>query len=122
MLIPNGLSKLRGDKKQSEIAAIIGVTQTTYSMAETGQAVLPFEAFWKLRAYYDVPPETIYPVWILNGAYKIDAREKVKKPKTAVSVKIPIALAEEVDKLVANGEYLSRADFIVSAVRSALHG
>ena len=121
MTIKNNLLKLRGDTRQSEVAAAIGVSQSTYSMAETGQGILPFPALWKLCAYYDVKPEDVYPVWLLKEVYGIDAEPPKPKVKTTVSVKIPIAIAEEVDRLIANGQYISRADFIVTAVRSALH-
>lgn len=123
MLIENNLVKLRHKEqaKQSEFAAIAGVSQGIYSMAETGQGVLPWEALWKLCAHFDAKPEDIYPVWLLREAYKMDVEPPKPKVKTSVSVKIPIAIAEEVDRLIANGEYISRADFIVTAVRSALH-
>ena len=123
MLIENNLVKLRHKEqaKQSEFAAIAGVSQGIYSMAETGQGILPFPALWKLCAYYDVKPEDVYPVWLLKEVYGIDAEPPKPKVKTTVSVKIPIAIAEEVDRLIANGQYISRADFIVTAVRSALH-
>lgn len=123
MLIENNLVKLRQkvQAKQSEFAAIAGVSQGIYSMAETGQGVLPWEALWKLCAYYDVTPERVYPDWVLREIYNLETQEKPKKPKLTATVKIPIAIAEEVDRLIANGEYISRADFIVTAVRSALH-
>lgn len=122
MLIKNNLAKLRGNEKQNEIAAVAGISQSIYSMAETGQAVLPWEALWKLCAYYDVPVEKAYPDWVLKGVYAMDTEPPKPKLKTTVSVKIPIALAEEVDKLITNGQYISRADFVVTAVRGALNG
>ena len=122
MTIKNNLLKLRGDTRQSEVAAVIGVSQSTYSMAETGQGILPFSALWKLCAYYDVTPGEVYPVWLLKEVYGIDAEPPKPKVKTTVSVKIPVALAEEVDRLITNGQYISRADFIVTAVRDKLHG
>lgn len=121
MLIKNNLAKLRGDARQSEIAAVAGVSQGIYSMAETGQAVLPLEALWKLCGYYDVPLEKAYPDWVLREVYHVDVEVKQPKTKTTVSVKIPIALAKEVDSLITNGQYISRADFVVTAIRSALH-
>lgn len=122
MTIKNNLFKLRGDARQSEIAAAIGISQSAYSMAETGQGILPFPAVWKLCAYYDIKPEDVYPAWLLKEVYGIDAEPPKPKVKTTVSVKIPVALAEEVDRLITNGQYISRADFIVSAVRDKLHG
>ena len=121
MLITNNLAKLRGGIRQSEVAVAAGVSQGIYSMAETGQAVLPWEALWKLCAYYDVVPERVYHDWVLREVYNLETQEKPKKPKLTATVKIPIAIAEEVDRLIANGQYISRADFIVTAVRSALH-
>lgn len=124
MLIANNLVKLRNKvgAKQSDIAAVAGVSQGIYSMAETGQGALPWEALWKLCAHYSVDPDEIYPVWLLKEAYKINIDPPKPKVRTAVSVKIPIAIAEEVDKLVENGEYINRADFVVTAVRKAIHG
>lgn len=123
MLIENNLVKLRHKEqaKQSEFAAIAGVSQGIYSMAETGQGVLPWESLWRLCAHFELKPEDVYPAWLLKEAYKIDVEPPKPKVKTSVSVKIPITIAEEVDRLIANGEYISRADFIVTAVRSALH-
>lgn len=122
MLIKNNLIKLRGDVRQSELAAIAGVSQGIYSMAETGQAVLPWEALWKLCMHYDVAPAKVYPDWILREVYGMDIDPPKPKVKTTATVKIPIAIAEEVDKLIANGQYISRADFVVTAVRGALNG
>lgn len=121
MLIKNSLAKLREKRKQSEIAAIAGVSQGVYSMAETGQAVLPLEALHNLCLHYDVEPIRVYPEWVLCEVYALSAEPPKPKVKTTVAVKIPIALAEEIDELITNGQYINRADFVVTAVRGLLH-
>ena len=120
-MIKNNLKKLRGDKPQSEISNMLGISQGVYSMIEGGRAILDYDEMEKLAVYYGVPAERIYPPDILRLCFGIDAAEKKRKPTSAM-VKIPIALAERIDGLITDGLYLSRTDFVAAAIREKLGG
>ena len=120
-MIKNNLKKLRGDKPQSEISNMLGISQGVYSMIEGGRAILDYDELEKLVVYYGVPSERIYPSDIMRSCFGIGGEAKERKPKTA-TVKLPIALAEQIDKLITEGLYLSRTDFVAAATREKLGG
>lgn len=47
------------DKSQTEIAAILGVGQRTYSDYESGKTRIPVDGLMKLAKYYDVDMDYI---------------------------------------------------------------
>ena len=47
------------DKSQTEIAAILGVGQRTYSDYESGKTRIPVDSLMKLAKYYDVDMDYI---------------------------------------------------------------
>lgn len=56
----NTLKKLRGTKKQKEIAENIGITTSYYGMIETGIRNPSLDVAKKLSNYFNVPTDKIF--------------------------------------------------------------
>lgn len=58
--IVKNLIKLRGEKKQAEVAKAIGVGQSTYAMYETGKRIPSDEVKIKIARYYNTTVQNIF--------------------------------------------------------------
>ncbi len=58
--LKNNLKKLRGDKKQKEIAEPIGITISYYGMIENGLRTPSLELAKKLSDHFKVPIDKIF--------------------------------------------------------------
>ena len=72
------LKDLREDKDltQSELAKIIGCSQTTYSRYETGQISVPNDILIKLADFYDVNLDYIFLRTDIKKSYKKSSKDK----------------------------------------------
>lgn len=58
--IAERLVELRGDRTQNEVAAAIGVCQSTYSMYESGERVPSDEKKRKIAEYHNATVQEIF--------------------------------------------------------------
>lgn len=54
------LKKMRGNKKQKEVAKDIGITASYYGMIESGTRKPSLSVAIKLSQYFGVPVETLF--------------------------------------------------------------
>lgn len=117
MLIKSELRKLRGERTQNEMAGILGIPQSVYSMAETGKVMLSSNALYTLCDAMEVNPQDVYPPNLLKAAYGLLPPKPTPKERTSISVKIPIDIATEIDSITNN-----RVAFVIAAIQEKLHG
>lgn len=126
MVVKNNLRKMRERRniKQADIARAIKTTQSTYSMFETGRALPSNEELDTLCAIFDVKPWNVYEPQLLAAIYGVQGEkvETIPKRRPFFSVKIPIELAEEIDKDMMPLGYATRTEYVVDTVRRRLVG
>ncbi len=124
MLIKNNLRKMREKRniKQADMARAIKTTQSTYSMYETGRAFPSSEELTALCEIFDVKPWSVYEPQVLKVLYGVvcEKAEPIPKRRPFFSVKIPIELAEEIDKDMIPLGYANRTEYVVDTVRRRL--
>ena len=71
MIFPN-VKNLREDHdlRQREVAAVLNVSQNTYSQYESGQRQIPIEALIKLAEFYDVSVDYLLNLTDEDTPYK----------------------------------------------------
>lgn len=119
-MVKNNLRRARSYRgmTQAALAKRAGIAQSTYSLLETGRAIPELSELNALCAALDLRPRDIYSDAFLEAVYGIGRPDQpTPKKRKFFSVKIPMELSPEIDRLVAGLGYANRTDFVVETVR-----
>lgn len=105
---------------QVEAAKRISMPQCTYSQIETGRSIFELDEMMRFCIEFNVKPEQVYPVEVVNVIYSLNIAPVKTKRQPAFIVRVPEALAQGVDEAVLNGGYNSRSEFVIDLVRRAV--